>query len=342
MVLRYEMRAATPQDADAILALARFLDSVNLPNDPDRIMTLLKHSEDAFSARAKDPRKREYVFALWDLEKNRIVGTSMIIGQLGRRDAPYIYLDVTPEERYSVTLDKHFYHHILSIGYSFNGPTEIGGLVVHPDYRRSKEKVGRLISYVRFLWIAAHSEWFQKKLLAELLPPLEADGTSHLWEAVGKRFTALTYKDADRLSKVNKEFIRSLFPDGEIHCSLLSQEAQDVIGKVGVQSQGVEKLLSKIGFQYVDRVDPFDGGPHFMCKTEEVSLIKAARFLKAEAGELLEQEVLLGVEYPTSPWFRAISTKATLQTDRVIISNEAYQQLALSLGSVVMVTPLPA
>ena len=34
-----------------------------------------------------------------------------------------------------------------------------------------------------------------------------------------------------------------------------------MIGEVGAQTRGVEKLLRRIGFRYAERVDPFDGGP---------------------------------------------------------------------------------
>ena len=46
-----------------------------------------------------------------------------------------------------------------------------------------------------------------------------------------------------------------------------------MIGKVGAQTRGVEKLLRRIGFRYADRVDPFDGGPHFTARMEEIALV---------------------------------------------------------------------
>jgi arginine N-succinyltransferase len=204
----------------------------------------------------------------------------MIIAQLGRRDAPYIYVDVIPEERYSQTLDKHFNHTMLKIGYSYNGPTEIGGLIVRPEYREHPDRLGVLISYVRFLFIKMHRDAFRDELLAELLPPLEPDGTSHLWDAVGRHFTDMTYADADRLSKKNKEFIKGLFPEGAIHATLLPKQAQDVIGKVGAQTKGVERMLRRIGFRYAERVDPFDGGPHFTAPTDEVTLVAQSHRVK--------------------------------------------------------------
>jgi arginine N-succinyltransferase len=304
---RFEIRAATLADEDMLLELARYLDSVNLPADRAAIRRILDLSERSFRGDVADFRQHEYVFVLYDRVAKRAVGTSLVVAQLGRRDAPYIYFDVRVEERYSATLDRHFAHDVLSIGYSYDGPTEIGGLVVHPDCRRSPEKLGMLVSYVRFLFIAAHRDRFQSRVLAELLPPLEADGTSHLWEAVGRHFTGLTYREADRLSKQNKEFIRGLFPDGDIYVSLLSPQARSVIGCVGPQTRGVEKLLRRIGFRYWHRVDPFDGGPHFVADTAEVTLIRRTERLRAElaAPPMDAPRALVAVEQADAPYFRA-------------------------------------
>jgi arginine N-succinyltransferase len=344
MPIRYEIRAATSADRADLLELAHYLDSVNLPNDEATIAQILDLSERSWSGEIGDPRRAEYVFVLRDLQEKRAVGTSMVIGQLGRRDAPYIYFDVHTEERYSATLDRHFSHEVLSIGYSYNGPTEIGGLVVHPDARRAPEHLGMLISYVRFLWIAMHRDLCQSRILAELLPPLEADGTSHLWEAVGRHFTGLTYREADRLSKKNKEFIRGLFPDGDIYASLLRPEARAVIGKVGTQTRGVEKLLKRIGFRYWDRVDPFDGGPHFMANADEITLVQRSRRVEARAAhaDLTGQpRCLLGTESDKAPFFRATPTHFRAGTGATIeVPRDVLAHLGLASGASAIALPL--
>src|SRR5271166_2456136 len=307
----YEIRGAVPSDEDQLLAVARHLNTVNLPNDREEIRGILDHAQKSFTGTVKDPRRREHVLVLVDLEHDRIVGTSMVIGQLGRRDAPYIYVDVSEEERYSATMDKHFRHVVLKIGYSYNGPTEIGGLIVSPDYRKKPERLGLFISYVRFLYIKMHRELFKDELLAELLPPLEGDGTSHLWDAVGRKFTDMTYAEADRLSKKNKEFVKGLFPEGAIYATLLPQDAQDVIGKVGAQTRGVERMLRRIGFRYAWRVDPFDGGPHFTAPTDEGLLVKASRKIRvarlSPPGQGPTTRALVGVDLAEAPFFRAVA-----------------------------------
>lgn len=273
----FEIRNVHLSDEDQLYSLAEHLNTVNLPHDRSAIREIIERSCQSFSGAIANPNNREYVFVLVDLDRQRLAGTSMIVAQLGRRDAPYIYFDVRDEEKYSQTLDRHFRHTVLRIGYSYDGPTEIGGLIVHPDYRSRVEKLGQAISFARFLFIAAHRHLFHDEILAELLPPLEPDGTSHLWEALGRHFTGLSYGAADILSKKNKEFIKSLFPDGDVYATLLPQPAQEVIGKVGAQTRGVERLLRRVGFRYAHRIDPFDGGPHFTALADEISLIRATR-----------------------------------------------------------------
>jgi arginine N-succinyltransferase len=345
----FEIRGAVPADEDQLLDVARHLNTVNLPADRDEIRGILELSQKSFSGAVKDPRRREYVFVLVDVERQRIVGTSMIIGQLGRRDAPYIYVDVSEEERYSATLDKHFRHVVLKIGYSYNGPTEIGGLIVSPAYRKKPERLGLMISYVRFLFIQMHRDWFRDELLAELLPPLEPDGTSYLWDALGRKFTDMTYADADRMSKKNKEFIKGLFPEGAIYASLLPQQAQDVVGKVGAQTKGVEKMLRRIGFRYAERVDPFDGGPHFTALTDEVSLVsrshrtRVTRFLLASQAP--QGRALVAVETNEPPFFRCVWARwRTLgepgqEGSGGEIAKDSADQLGIAQGESVWVLP---
>src|SRR5690348_17071453 len=113
-MISFEIRAALPGDEEQLLGVARHLNSVNLPNDRASIEEIVDHSERSFSGRIQDPRQRQYVFVVIDHGTGEgpgtIVGSSMIIAQLGQRGAPYIYFDVLDEEKYSATIDKHFHH----------------------------------------------------------------------------------------------------------------------------------------------------------------------------------------------------------------------------------------
>jgi arginine N-succinyltransferase len=343
---RYEIRGAVPSDLPQLLRLAEHLNSVNLPNDRAHVARLLEASEKSFLGQIENPRRRKYVFLIQDRELGEAVGTSMIVAQLGRRDAPYIYLDVSSEEKYSSSTDLHFHHTVLRIGFSYDGPTELGGLVVHPRHRRADEKLGLLISYVRFLFIAGHRELFKDELLAELLPPLQPDGTSHLWEAFGRRFTGMSYAEADLRSSEDKTFIRDLFPRGDVYASLLSPDAQGVIGKVGAQTRGVERMLRRIGFRYAERIDPFDGGPHFVASCDEVSLIRDTHFA-SYAGVLDDAEAatcsraLVARELREAPFFRAAACKVHEQDGKLRLPRSFAELLEPADGEKLSMLPLP-
>jgi arginine N-succinyltransferase len=340
----YVIRGAVSADEDQLLEVAHHLNTVNLPADRDEIRGIIELSQRSFNGAVKDPRRREYVFVVVDRAEDRIVGTSMIVGQLGRRDAPYVYVDASEEERYSATLDRHFRHVVLKIGYSYAGPTEIGGLIVSPEWRKKPERLGVLISYVRFLYIAMHRDWFQGELLAELLPPLEPDGTSHLWNALGRKFTEMTYAEADRLSKKNKEFVKGLFPEGPIYATLLPEDAQSVIGKVGAQTRGVEKMLRRVGFRYAWRVDPFDGGPHFTAPTDEVTLVRATHRARITSwlppGSAVKTRALVAVERAEPPFFEAAVAPWHRDGEGAALGEDAAEGLGLHEGDSVWILPL--
>jgi arginine N-succinyltransferase len=339
---RYTFRSVETGDEEGLGELARHLDSVNLPDDHAEIGRIVELSEKSFSGQIKDPKKREYVFVLEDRANHRLAGTSLIIAQLGRRDAPFISLEVRKEEKYSVTTDVHIEHTLLRIAFNYDGPTEIGGLIMHPDYRRAPERLGMLISYVRFLFMAQHLDDFRREVVAELLPPLEPDGRSLLWEALGKHFTRMSYQEADKLSKKNKEFIKSLWPHQDIYATLLAPEAQSVIGKVGAQTLGVEKMLRRIGFEWDERVDPFDGGPHFRAVLADVLLIRKTHRARvaAVADVGITRRALVSIERHSRPHFQAAPMGFRLEGEEVVLASDVASAIGIVVGDVVGVLPL--
>jgi arginine N-succinyltransferase len=277
----FVFRDVSPDDLDDLHAAARHLNSVNLPDDRERLRRLVEISCQSFAGEI-DVAARRFVFVLVDQARGRVVGASMIFAQHGSRRAPHVFFDVIEEERYSETLDKHLTHRLLRIGYNYKGLTEIGGLVLLPEYRQRPEQLGRSLSYLRFLYMALHRPLFCAEVVSELMPPLEADGTSQLWESLGRKFTGLSYQEADALSHENKEFIRALFPQDPIYVTLLPAHVQELIGQVGPATKGVERMLREIGFAYAQRIDPFDGGPHFHAATDQISLLGAV--VRARVG----------------------------------------------------------
>lgn len=334
----FRIRQSYREDVDQVLAVAEHLDTVNLPADRGHIESILALSEKSFGGEVPVV-EREFLFVLEDLARKQIIGTSMIYAQHGTRRAPHIFFRVEADERYSVTLDRHFAHQTLRIGYNYDGPTEIGGLILLPEYRRNTEGLGKALSYVRFLFMKMHRPMFRDKVLSELLPPLETDGTSRLWEALGRKFTGLSYQEADLLSKHNKEFIHALFPDDPIHTELLPEDVQAIIGKVGPDTRAVESMLRRIGFDYAGQIDPFDGGPHFVATTDQITLVRDAAELEVRIvgdadGERPWAVLAVHAQTGPKPQFRAIGARVIpMAGGQVVgISEDARARLGVEDG----------
>ena len=315
----FVLRQATAEDLDALEALAKHLNTVNLPPDRAYLAELLQGSVRAFEATATREdfdASRRFLFVLAE-QDGSVIGTSMIHAQHGTPAEPHVFFHVDRDERYaSVELNGqqrqiHMDHAMLRLGMTYQGPTEIGGLVLDPSYRGKPGKLGRLLSLGRFSYIARHRASFRDRILAELLPPLykSPDGatTSPLWDALGSRLTGLTYAEADALSRHDKGFIWDLFPQTPIHTALLPRGVREIIGRVGKPTEGAQRLLAQIGFAFSGRVDPFDGGPHYEAEIEELTPIRDGREYLPVVSELSTETLGAIVSYESeATGFRAV------------------------------------
>ena len=334
------LRDARPSDLRSLSRLARVLDTVNLPHDPAALAAIVDESVRSFSGRIRDPLRRRYVFVAE--ARGRVVGTSMIVAQHGTRESPCTFFDVSEREHYSSTLDRHFRHVVLSLGFHFDGPTEIGGLVVLPAERGGPLHPGKQLAFVRFLYLAMHRERFRETVLAELMPPLGPGGKSRFWEAFGRRFTDLDYRTADRLSRENKEFIQQLFPPVDVYATLFPASVRRRLGAVGPATEPVRRLLSAIGFRSVSRIDPFDGGPHYEARLEEIALVRSHRAGRLAATPLAGEgaDHLVAVEPSQGPdRFRAVRCEVHYARDGVRVPAAARRLLAARPGDRVDLVP---
>jgi arginine N-succinyltransferase len=336
------LRDVQKTDLPGLKRLAAVLNSVNLPNNEEVLEALIDRSVRSFSGKLKEPFEREYLFVLEDPKRKALLGTSMVIAQHGTLVAPHIYFQVTDAEHYSASIDRHFKHKVLSIGYNYDGPTEIGGLVVDPPHRSGPEKPGKQLSYVRFLFLAMHRALFRSRVLAELMPPLLPDGRSLLWESIGKKFTGLDYREADKLSRRNKEFIKELFPSSDLYASLFPERARKLIGEVGPDTRGVQRMLERIGFRYSNHIDPFDGGPHYEADVKDITIVNRHRTgkLSAEDFEIEGEDMLVAAERATGKnRFRSVRCQVRFEDRVVHLPRRAKDVLEVKPGAKLSLIP---
>lgn len=268
------LRSANLNDLDDLYELSQLMLFINLPPDREIIKQKIESSLKAFTHPSKYLWKNYYLFVLEDVIAKRIIGASMIHAQHGTEDEPHYFFKVSQENKFSKTLNTGFIHGTLNLGIETNGPTEIGGLILSPEFRKSDKKFGKQLSFVRFLYMGMHKNRFKDVIHSELMPPFDSEGHAPLWEAIGRRFLNMEYHDADILSRSNKEFILSLFPSDTIYLTLLPIEARNAVGKVGESTIPVQKMLESIGFKYNNEIDPFDGGPHYRAHLKDVTPVK--------------------------------------------------------------------
>ncbi len=334
------LREIQDRDLDALEKLATIPGFINLSGDRDALREKILKSESSFNDSLSNKFDAKYIFVAEDLETRQVIGTSMVAAQHGTVESPHFYFEIGSEEKFSDTINTGFIHGTLKLKYDTNGPSEIGGLVMNPEFRNSEERIGRQISFVRFLFMGLNKSRFKKKVIAELLPPLNKKGQSPLWEAVGRRFTNMDYWEADQLCQKNKEFIFSLFPTGKIYTTFLPAEARNAIGKVGKDTEPVLHMLKKIGFVYKNQVDPFDGGPHLWANIDDLLPVKriatytldAAQPAAPESGGETHEQGLITRPNQQPGTFRAVSAKVQIKDGRLRLVGAGSDLILPALG----------
>lgn len=337
----FQLRAALLSDLDDLFQLSQLVTFINLPPDKSIIESKIKSSLRSFITPSKTLSDNYYLFVLEDSELKKVIGASMIHAQHGTEDEPHFYLTVGQENKFSSTINTGFIHGTLKLGLDFDGPTEIGGLILSPDYRKNNLKLGKQLSYIRFLYMALHQDKFKKVVHSELMPPFDRDGRSPLWEAIGRRFMNMEYHDADVLSRSNKEFILSLFPSDTIYETLLPIDARNAIGKVGHDTLPVKKMLESIGFYYTNEVDPFDGGPHYRADLLDIKPVKDCFSCQLVVGSVDAGDMfLIKLSPPDEPLFKAICAQGRKDGNKLYLEEEYFEKFDIIKNSFTFATPM--
>ncbi len=340
MFLIREVRSG---DLEQLLGLGCALDSVNLPTDARTMARVIERSQRSFRGSIRDRARAVYLFCAQEAGSAMLAGASMIIAKHGTPQSPHYYMEIGTEERYSHTLRKMFRHTFLRLRYSMDGPTEFGGLIVAPTYRAHPQRVGKQLSWMRFLYIGKHPERFQPEIIAEIMPPKTDAGSHLLWDHYGRRVTGLSFKEADRLSARDKEFIRALFPEAPLYTFLLPEDVRASIGAVSKQSRPAVALLERAGLRFLGQIDPFDGGPYYGAATSELVGLKSLCSRRIESGNVVLEGALryMVAREDREHGFRAVAVGAELDSRRVVARPEALEMLNVGVGEPVDVLVLP-
>ncbi len=277
--MSFLLREAGFQDIPHLRDLAGLFPLCSLPEEESQLEEKITISRDSF--RKKLPaEKRNFLFVLEDMSLGEAVGSSQILSAYGREAHPFFVIE--PEEGESGK--------ILRLAPGGEGRHQLGGLILHPNYRASPERLGLQLGGVRLLYVGAFPEEFSPVLDVSLTAPFVQEERGRLrsffYEEAGRPFVDESYAGAIRLLRREGGEFFSRFPRGiKIPMSKLSPRAREALGAAHSETAPACKGLLKMGFRKTPRRHCLDGGIYLEGQAAEIPLAGGARHVRLEKPE---------------------------------------------------------
>lgn len=266
------VRVSRPSDLPGLLALAEKGGDglTNLPPDSAALFAKLEASERAIS----DPAARDQgaaILLIVEVE-GQVVGTSCIFPRIGAAWPFYSYR-LTRQAARSQAPARSKAQTLLNLVNDFDGVAEVGGLFIDPAMRG--HALGALAARARYLFIAVHRDWFDRRVIAELRGYQDGAGRSPVWDAIGRHFYDMEFTEADRTGALHgNQFIADLGPRYPLYISLLPEAAQAALGRPHDDGRPAFEMALSEGFAAGDYVDIFDGGPTLVADIDAVRTVR--------------------------------------------------------------------
>ncbi len=277
------IRPVILDDLDALYYLSEQVGTGMTSMKPNKelLSAKIERAVTSFAGACETPAHEGYLFVLEDPATQQVVGTSGIVCHIGLRQPFYSY-KLSTITQVSQALDIYSKQDILSVVNDYTGASEIGSLYLLPEYRR--DRLGRLLSRIRFLFMAQFRERFAEKVVAEIRGVYDRDGSSPFYNNLARHFFQMEFEQADYLCATQgNQFIADLMPKYPIYVSLLRKEARDVIGQPFASSEPAKAMLEKEGFFYNQYLDVFDGGPTLEAYIDELRTVKESALVTVKA-----------------------------------------------------------
>ncbi|WP_166267943.1 arginine N-succinyltransferase [Marinobacter caseinilyticus] len=243
----------------------------SLVNDLAFLRRKIQHSIESFQASVSQPGHESYLFVLEDPVTGDIMGTTAIAASVGL-DNPLYHYHNSQVVHHSRALGLYRRIDVLNMCNHYTGCSEICTLFLRPQFRRAY--AGKLLSKVRFLFMAQHAHRFAETVIAEMRGVSYEDGRSPFWNWLSANFVDLDFPTVTQLVGAgNNSFIAELMPKYPLYTHLLSDEAQGVIGKVHEKTKPALHLLESEGFRHKGYVDLFDAGPTVEAELSQIRTV---------------------------------------------------------------------
>ncbi|MCF2947619.1 arginine N-succinyltransferase [Paraglaciecola aquimarina] len=283
------IRPIQPNDYDSLYGIAHAsgVGFTSLPVNKELLISKIDKSVASFKQAVTQPGDESYLFVMEDTLTNQVVGTSGIVSSVGLDD-PFYHYHQSKVVHASRELDIYNTVDILTLCNDYTGVSEICTLFLMPEARSGVN--GRLLSKFRFLFMMEHQHRFAETIIAEMRGISNEDGQSPFWQWLEEHFFSMDFPTADYLTGIGqKRFIAELMPKYPVYVSLLSKQAQAVIGKVHEKTKPALQLLEQEGFSCRGYVDIFDAGPTVEANLQHIRSAHTSRRLPIRVKSEVEQ-----------------------------------------------------
>jgi len=307
----------------------------SLPVNEKLLRRKIQNAEAAFSSNPEKAGTQSYLFVMEDSQSGKVVGTCGIEATVGLDDAFYSY-HVSKVVHASRELNIHNTVELLTLCSDYTGVSEICTLFLREDSRTGNN--GKLLSKMRFLFMAEHRHRFADVVIAEMRGLSDDEGRSPFWEWLEKHFFSMDFPTADYLSGIGKKvFIAELMPKYPIYVNLLSEAAQQAIGQVHQKTTPALRMLQSEGFKRRGYVDIFDGGPTVEVDVEQIKTVRHSKRLKVKIKDKIDANTPDYFIINTSVAdFRACTAQLTvLDKKHAAITKELAQALNVREGDAI-------
>ncbi|MBU2863922.1 arginine N-succinyltransferase [Reinekea forsetii] len=278
------IRPVQQDDLDNLCILAKNsgVGVTSLPDNKQKMQAKLERSLTSFD-KTRPVHDRQYLFALMDEKTNAMAGICALEAAIGHDEVWYNY-HVGKSVHASSDIGVHKVTQTLYLSNDLTGSSEIATLFLMPEYRGNQN--GQLLSRSRYMFLADFPELFGESIIAEMRGYSDENGNSPFWESLGRHFFQMEFSDADYLTGLgNKAFIAELMPKFPIYVPMLSQAAQETIGKVHPQTEPALAMLMSEGFEFNNYVDIFDAGPSVSAKIKDIRAVKESKLINVALSE---------------------------------------------------------
>jgi arginine N-succinyltransferase len=311
------IRPATLGDLGDFLNLASLAGPgfTSLPVSEELLAERLDQSEQAFAGAAQT-----LMLALEDMGSARVIGCAAVKpGGMPRQD--FLNFRVCNDDG------------TLTSTEAYADLTEVGSLLLHPDYRCAG--IGPWLARSRYLLIATDLPRFGAKIFSELRGLVDAEGRSPFYDAVGARFFDHDFTEADDLcARGLQAELNAKVPASPLRLADLTESALDAIGRPNKDGARALDYLQEEGFRFEGVVDLLDGGPAVVIDSVEIRTISNSFTTSITSGHVESDRCQLAyLATGDGPDFRCIRGQVVDDGDRLICSSDLLGRLDVRPGS---------